>query len=283
MNKQQLKELFEKYQLNRVWTFLEPTLKNSIHITPKPTEDALITTGSSKFGGSPDLPENIDWFEYKQKPMSFLAQINLTETAEFDTDSKLPKKGILYFFYDAEQDAWGFDPKDKDGSKVFFYDGDTSKLERKEKPNNLDKEAYFNGCTLDFKSSISMLDYQSSLMDDFTLEDEEEGSYENLIDEIYEYEIFKLLGHSNNIQGGMELECELVTNGINCGSPEGYRSSKRKELEKNAALWHLLFQFDSSDDTGAMWGDSGRIYYWIRENDLQEKKFENSWAILQCC
>lgn len=282
MNKIEFEKIFNKYKLNRIWTLLEPKLKNSIHITPNKTKEKLIDLGKSKIGGSPDLPKELDWFEYKQKPMSFLAQINLKEVSEFDIDNKLPKKGILYFFYDAEQETWGFEPKDKDGSKVFYFNGEISDLERKEKPNSLDEYSYFNSCSISFASSIDMPDYQSSLMEGISLEDEEEGNYENLIEEIYEDEIFKLLGHSNNVQGGMELECELVTNGINCGGPSGYQNPKRKELEKNINLWHLLFQMDSSDEIGTMWGDCGRIFYWIRENDLKEENFENSWAILQC-
>lgn len=282
MNKIELKEKFDQYKLNRVWNYLEPKIKNSIHIIPKVTNEESIDIGKSKIGGSPDLPKDFEWFKFKENPMSFLAQINLSEISDYDIDNKLPNKGILYFFYDSEQNVWGFDPKDKAGSKVFFYDGDVSELERKEKPNNLDEYSYFNSCSLNFKSSTNMLDYQSSLMDDFTLEDEEETNYEDLIEELYEDEIFKLLGHSNNVQGGMELECELVTNGIYCGGPEGYQNPKRKKLEGNKGLWNLLFQMDSSDDIGAMWGDCGRIYYWIRENDLIERKFENSWAVLQC-
>ena len=54
--------------------------------------------------------------------MSFLAQINLSVISDYDIDNKLPNNGILYFFYDSEQNVWGFDPKDKAGSKVFFYD-----------------------------------------------------------------------------------------------------------------------------------------------------------------
>ncbi len=282
MNKIELKKAFQKHKLNRIWDLLEPKLKNSIRITPEIANEDDIAIGQSKIGGSPDLPKNIDWFTYRQNPMSFLAQINLSETVEFDIDNKLPKQGILYFFYDAKQGVWGYAPEDKDGAKVFYYQGKISELERKEKPNKLDDDAYFESCSLTFTSSINMPDYQSSLMDDITLEDDEETNYENLTDEIYEDEIFKLLGHSDNVQGGMELECELVTNGLNCGGSEAFQSSKAKELEKNIDLWHLLFQMDSSDDIGTMWGDCGRIFYWIRENDLQEKKFENSWAILQC-
>lgn len=31
-----------------------------------------------------------------------------------------------------------------------------------------------------------------------------------------------------------------------------------------------------------IWGDSGRIYFWIKEKDLKAKKFEKAWMISQC-
>ena len=65
----------------------------------------------------------------------------------------------------------------------------------------------------------------------------------------------KLLGYSDNIQGEMELECELVTNGLYCGNASGYTDPKRKMLEPNAKKWRLLLQIDSNEENGMMWGD----------------------------
>jgi uncharacterized protein YwqG len=31
-----------------------------------------------------------------------------------------------------------------------------------------------------------------------------------------------------------------------------------------------------------MWGDVGRIYYWIKHPDLIARDWELSWLILQC-
>ena len=31
-----------------------------------------------------------------------------------------------------------------------------------------------------------------------------------------------------------------------------------------------------------MWGDLGRLYYWIREQDLRRQAFDASWLVLQC-
>jgi len=66
------------------------------------------------------------------------------------------------------------------------------------------------------------------------------------------------------MQNPMELECELVTNGINTGGPEGYADPRVVELRKSAGAWRLLLQLDSRDDLNWMWGDFGRLYFWRR-------------------
>ena len=74
-----------------------------------------------------------------------------------------------------------------------------------------------------------------------------------------------------------------MNNNINCGNPEGYAIAKSRGLDKNAARWNLLMQVDSNEeDLGMMWGDMGRLYLWITSDDLEARKFENTWLILQC-
>jgi uncharacterized protein YwqG len=80
----------------------------------------------------------------------------------------------------------------------------------------------------------------------------------------------------------MELECQLVTNGIYCGDPSGYEGPRAAVLEAGSADWRLLMQLDSDDEAGMMWGDAGRLYFWIREADLRERRFDKVWLILQC-
>ena len=80
----------------------------------------------------------------------------------------------------------------------------------------------------------------------------------------------KILGHSGNIQGGMELECELVTNGFYCGDDEDYSGPEFEKLRQNIG------------ENEMMWCDCGKIYLWIRKNDLRERKFDKSWLVLQC-
>jgi uncharacterized protein YwqG len=31
-----------------------------------------------------------------------------------------------------------------------------------------------------------------------------------------------------------------------------------------------------------MWGDAGKLYFWITKDDFINRNFENTWMILQC-
>jgi uncharacterized protein YwqG len=284
MNKEQLKQLFEENHLSRIWEIAAPKIKNGIRITLNKKNEEHLPLGQSKIGGLPDLPTNMNWFTAESIPMSFIAQINLAELHHLDLENKLPATGMLYFFYDASQETWGYDPEDKEKSKVYHYKGAVSTLERKEKPELLEDWAFFDAASLTYSSAYEVPDYQSSLMEEVNLSDEEYDSYYNLNEDLNEGNVNKVLGHSNNIQGGMEYECELVSNGFYCGDATAYEDPKAQTLKDNSGNWNLLLQIDSNEEEcGMMWGDSGRLYFWIKDADLKEEKFENSWLILQCC
>src|SRR4051812_44223754 len=66
--------------------------------------NAPLPLGVSRFGGSPDLPMAFKWPERAGKPLSFLAQLDLTELRH----PELPSTGWLAFFYDWTEQPWGF-------------------------------------------------------------------------------------------------------------------------------------------------------------------------------
>jgi uncharacterized protein YwqG len=80
----------------------------------------------------------------------------------------------------------------------------------------------------------------------------------------------------------MELECQLVSNGVYCGEPSEDDSPETRALEGGAKDWRLLLQVDSDDDLGVTWGDLGSLYFWIRESDARSGRFDNCWVVLQC-
>lgn len=276
------KDRFQKSGLSSHWNFFKSHLKPEILAQLQPVNEKDIEIGQSKIGGQPDLPRNIEWFkENNGKYLSFIAQINLSEVSQFDSSKNLPAQGILYFFYSADQDAWGFDPKDKDKFKVFYFDNKIDKPERKEFPKELNERSRYKPCKLTFQSSVSLPNWEQDYVSS-ALDKAESDKYLDLTEDL-DAESNKLLGHSDNIQGPMELECELVTNGLYCGDATGYNDPKVKELEKNAGDWTLLFQVDSNEEeAGMIWGDMGRLYFWIKKDDLKNKRFDKCWIVLQC-
>jgi uncharacterized protein YwqG len=116
---------------------------------------------------------------------------------------------------------------------------------------------------------------------------EEEESYASVITELtgveQDAQYHHLLGHPQLIQDDMRGECELVAHGVD-PSPTGYASGLAKQLLAGAAAkWELLLQVDSDEEgLGWMWGDMGRLYFWIRRSDLAARAFDKTWLVLQC-
>ena len=279
ITKETMKSLFDNFQLGKYWSDFEPLLRSEIRIFAESLNESEISIGQSKIGGLPDLPCDVDWFkENSGKSLSFIAQINCSDLKDLEQHVKLPDNGIIYFFYSAEQQAWGFDIKDKDKFKV-YYSANTDNLVRKDAPSDLEEYSIYKSCILKYKNSVSLPSWENDLVRT-RLNDTELDSYLEITSN---EEMNKMFGYADNVQGEMELECQLVTNGLYCGDANGYNDPRREELEKGIGDWNLLLQIDSEEDkTGMMWGDAGRLYFWIKEQDLKNLDFEKSWFVLQC-
>lgn len=238
-------------------------------------------TGFSKIGGIPVVPEGFEWPTWNGKPLAFLMQLKFSEINGGGQISYLPASGLLYVFYDQEQSTWGFDPKDA-GSWRVFYSAEDVELKQGKYPSNI-KERYHE------KLLASKIVKTYPAWDDanimaLNLTDEQEDWYcefrNAFLDDAPGHQ---LGGWPNPIQGSdMDLECELVSNGLYCGDETGYNDPRAKALEQNKDEWILILQIDSDDDAGMMWGDLGTLYFWIKKKDLGELNFHNVWMILQC-
>lgn len=68
---------------------------------------------------------------------------------------------------------------------------------------------------------------------------------------------------------------------MDCGGT-GPPDPREAGLRAGASEWRLLLQIDSDDNAGMMWGDVGRLYVWIRRDDLKRRDFSRAWVVLQC-
>ena len=73
----------------------------AIKINIQPTAEDL--AGKSHWCGFPDLPEICEWpCNEDGDLLTFICQISLEDISEFDTDNRLPHKGIIWFFADLD-------------------------------------------------------------------------------------------------------------------------------------------------------------------------------------
>jgi uncharacterized protein YwqG len=290
----------QEAKLGRIAAGVADLGKPSFRLRTARAADEEIPVGASKLGGLPDLPAGCAWPSNSEKELAFIAQINL---AHLPDPGPGPREGLLSFFYDADQSAWGFDPKQRSHWEVLFFDSAES-LQRIEQPASLVrpkgfmerlkalkgetvKRSYYNPLAVSFAPFLSIPDTSSNALQEILVaEDEAEQDEEAYGDFRSSYPFdgsaHQLFGWPSPIQNEMELECQLASNGLYVGDATGYDDPRAESLRQGAADWMLLLQIDSDDDANMMWGDAGMIYYWIRRADLEQRRFDKTWFILQC-
>lgn len=266
-----------------------------VRVVSERVDQSRLDLGESRIGGIPDLPVGMEWPRWQPPeyasnkygellpldspvPLGFIAQIDLLSMPR--VDDSLPSTGWLYFFYDRSCEPWGFDPNDRGSCRVLYVDCDRTALVRTPPPADTDPEYVAHSCRV-------KVDADYSLPRD--LEGIEFGTpVFDIYNEFY-YDQLKhghqLLGYPREIQNPMERECQLASNGIDCGGRglDDDQFAEALTLADGASDWQLLLQIDSDDaGPGWMWGDSGKIYFWIKRGDLASRQFENVWLVLQC-
>lgn len=193
----------------------------------------------------------------------------------------LPPSGALLFFYDLEQQPWGFDPIDR-GSWVVYHVPDLVSFVEGKLTTAMDDSAVPHRY-VGFRR-VPTLPVERDAVRALALTDEESDEYVKARDEPFHgMPQHQVGGFPAPVQGDdMELECQLVSNGLYCGDSGGYDDPRASALAPGAAEWRLLFQFDSDDDLSIMWGDGGMIYFWVRERDARAGDFSDTWLVLQC-
>jgi uncharacterized protein YwqG len=268
----------------RVANDLKRGMLEATRLITERADESVLELGTTKIGGKPDLPVGTSWPTWNGSDLSFIAQINLADFRKA-SQTLLPEKGLLSFFYDSEQTTWGFDPKDSGSWRVMYF-SDLSSLERFELPASLPDYARYPACKVEFVKTTTLPPWDSLFVDKLNLTETERDAYYDMLDNLHEETVGPLHqvgGHPATIQGEMQLECQLVSHGIYCGDVEGYADPRRAELESGAEDWCLLLQIDSDDNSEMMWGDVGMIYFWIQRQALEQQQFEKAWMILQCC
>jgi uncharacterized protein YwqG len=301
MNLQEAADLIQANLPEHIARDLVAALRPSIRLYPEPIELDELPIGASRLGGVPDLPAGFDWPKWITRKMvghdgkkvcygepeeialNFMAQINLQDVAHLDPQQVLPKNGWLVFFYDCETYPGG-SPGHEDGARVFHIDADSAQLQRVY-DHYLEAQVEPQPVArLRFEKEMSLPRELDCL---FEVTEEGWPLIQRVLFQINKREqefdpMHRMFGNAYEMQGPMDLECELLANGVDLSDDGTLDTPERQRLTGGAADWRLLLQLDSDDDLNWMWGDQGKIYYWIREQDLYRHAFGEAWCMCQC-
>lgn len=229
---------------------IRPTTKLEILSASKPPENSQL---ESHFGGHPYFETGEQWPKSKSgKHLNFIFQVFNSPKLE------LPKSiGLVQFFYDWEQFPW--DTPD-DGWLVKIYNQvDPQNVAFIAKPQELEVS---NFCNIKFKSVRSLPDWEgidlhghhASKLSCILNEDEPWAGYDQMVSKLI---------------GAQDYQSQLG------GYPKWVQGESTPN-DKDGNPMKLLFQIDSDDNAGLMWGDVGLIYVFYDE------KTENIEFALQC-
>lgn len=234
-----------------------------------------------RLGGSPRLPASTAWPDRKGRPLSFIAELDLAALRAVGGPDWLPASGVLHLFFDVEEEPWGFDPADHDGWKVLMTDGVAAAA--RPLPPGLSSDRVFAPVALAGRSALTYPTTERvPLPPDVGAVFDFEAVAAFMDAELGDGPRHQVGGFPGPIQGdGMELEAQLASNGIYMGGPDSYSDERIAALEPGAADWRLLLQIDSDAAAGFMWGDTGTLYVWVREQDARAGDFSRVWMILQ--
>jgi uncharacterized protein YwqG len=233
--------------------------------------------GRSCLGGTPNIAAA--WPRYQGRPLSVIAQLDLEEIRAAGGPDWLPQMGRLLFFYEIGYSGWGIGPDDL-GCFAVRYEPDLARPEPP--PEDLPDDWRWPEYAVTFAADISRPDPERLNVNWKELSGKEERALEAALEAMAPAEpAHQIGGYPDAIQNeDMEMECQRITSGVRfAATAEPKEASDRRG---DVADWRLLLQLDTDNDAGMMWGDTGRLYFWVREQDARAADFSKAWMLLQC-
>jgi uncharacterized protein YwqG len=219
---------------NLVAPLIRPATKIKVLPASRPAENSQL---NSHFGGQPYFEHGEKWPTTKNdKPLDFIFQV-------FNSpDLQLPKDiELIQFYYDFDEYPW--DTAD-DGWLVKIYKKiQKENIQLTEKPTALNKSRY---CEIIFEAAKSLPDWDGIL--------------------IYNQKVLKLSASLNSDKPWDNYQ-QVVTKLIGEQDFQSQLGGYPKWIQGNGTPddaegnpMELLFQLDSEENAGLMWGDVGLVY-----------------------
>lgn len=252
-------------------------------------EDSKPNIFDSKFGGVPywDLTKDYP-IDSEGKKMMLLAQINFTKAAL--DDERLPKQGMLQFFFSAEDDVYGMDWEEPDSQKNFrvIYHEVIDTNVTQELVQALDipiATSEDNEYTPVFKEVAVNITKTTTYL----------GTEDYHFDKVFAEVVKEIYGEDIQNQGFYSYLCEEDRDYLfdECSNDGhwilGYpyfTQSDPREYQEDNYYDALLFQMDSdmqNHEDYVLWGDCGVANFFINAEALKNRDFSKVMYNWDCC
>ncbi|MBV9309545.1 MAG: DUF1963 domain-containing protein [Solirubrobacterales bacterium] len=239
--------------------------------------------GRSKFGGLPDLPDDLEWpLRVPGQPaegdaMRFIAQIRLADIAEvLPWPHGVAGDSMLWFF--CANDGGIVDEPDS-GIVMLFGVGD--ELAPRDPPASGGQPATLEEVAVSPSGALTLPAPGSLALALLGLDGYEGArveSYWELRTQFTERQglvppAHQLLGHPDSIQGDVLDQAAFFADRARGGDGSG--------SEAQAPNWRLLLQVEGDERLGELWGDGGMLYFCIPGSDLESARYDRVQALTQ--
>jgi uncharacterized protein YwqG len=240
--------------------------------------------GRSRLGGSPDVPADFAWPTWFDRPLAFVAQLDLAELAAVNESGGLPDAGLLLVFAELAAGLTGLLPDHKDSCRVVYLPPETELAE------DTRRSPEFRELAVELTREVQLPSAYCFASEPLGLEPEEMDGWEDLRSRLAKAQgveledegygrmaLHRLLGYQDEVGREIELDCQLALSGTDAGDVLAY-FEVRDEHESEARHWRLLLQV-TADSTVRLADGMERLFVCIREDDLEAGRFDAVWAL----
>ncbi|QIG81677.1 YwqG family protein [Stakelama tenebrarum] len=237
-----------------------------------------VDASDSWLGGVPRGDIGGPWPYWEGEPLDFIGQVDLSELHSVGGPDWLPAAGTLQFFFDCKQRGWGLDPSKKGSWVVRYRHADAPEGLTLPPPEACTP---FPVRSVIFLPEVSWPTTNRLVLGDLALTQADIDALIEPFDRLDEQR-HRIGGWPEPIQSDiMEEQCQCASQGIQVPDADRLPASAGAALAVGANDWRLLLQVDCDPDLNMEWGEGGRLYFWIREDDARAGRFEQCWMILQ--
>lgn len=284
-NRERLLQAIERHGFAHARDYLLNTAKQTV-VLHKTQPENYAEIGNCRVAGEPDLPANVEWpLNDQGVPLTFVLQLDLAQLKNLDPEKRLPENGHLFFFT-------GYYEMDVEHLVLYATPQDMQTAARRSAPATTvheEGEEPFRPYRLNASAEVALPGY--AYVDEEAIENEDHGweEYEELgflLQKEDSHSIVNMFGYAEGQHGDDEYMAALKLFG--CDStyyPDEAidRLTKalggdRERAEREVKDMVMLAEIDSDNDVGFLWGDAGVLHYFIRKEDLLQRKFERTYC-----